>query len=458
MSVPKFPTDTDNLTRDNVINQILSSIAMEELGLSHIINVEGEKMQYILGTLEGVKPPDVPPTIEQVLDANASIQKLLDTIMKQQMFLKSKMSTILCAAENTPPMPTVTIGENGNWFVNDEDTGQTAIGTITISGANTWVVNGVDTGISAQGAKGNTGAAGADAVVTIGENGNWYVNGVDTGQTAVPTLDTILSISDTNTWELDGVDTGVPVTAEITIVGGNWYVNGVDTGVAAQGPQGEQGPDGPQGEQGPPGATGATGASPTLAIVDGEWEIDGVSTGQEAQGPAGASAIIPYASGVPVDINMLASGLAGTPAFVGFGIAAEGATALGTTLDFTGGTLTNFAFTMPKDGTVTDISATILVVAEVSVSMNPTVYLYTAPAGTSTFNQIPTATLTLPDASLVVVGDVVQGTLSNLDINLNTGDQLLLVVAGTSPTALSAGTLLGYISAGVAIATYDSVD
>jgi len=44
MSMPKFPTDTGSLTRENVINQILSSIAMEELGLSHVLNVEGEKM------------------------------------------------------------------------------------------------------------------------------------------------------------------------------------------------------------------------------------------------------------------------------------------------------------------------------------------------------------------------------------------------------------------------------
>ena len=99
MSMPKFPSDTGDLTKENALNQILSSIAMEELGLSHVLNVEGEKMQYILGTLEGVDPPATPPTVEQVLQANQSIQKLLETIMMQQVFLRAKM----CDALNAYP-------------------------------------------------------------------------------------------------------------------------------------------------------------------------------------------------------------------------------------------------------------------------------------------------------------------------------------------------------------------
>ena len=51
MSMPVFPNT--NITRENAINQILSSIAMEELSLSHILNAEGEKIQHVLGTLTG---------------------------------------------------------------------------------------------------------------------------------------------------------------------------------------------------------------------------------------------------------------------------------------------------------------------------------------------------------------------------------------------------------------------
>ena len=51
MSMPSFPNIDPPIQREDAVNQILSSIAMEELGLSHILNAEGEKLQYILGTL-----------------------------------------------------------------------------------------------------------------------------------------------------------------------------------------------------------------------------------------------------------------------------------------------------------------------------------------------------------------------------------------------------------------------
>ncbi|WP_236876422.1 CoA transferase, partial [Clostridioides difficile] len=36
-------------------------------------------------------------------------------------------------------------------------------------------------------------------------------------------------------------------------------------------------------------------------------------------GPTGASAIIPFASGIPLSLTTIAGGLVGTPGFVGFG-------------------------------------------------------------------------------------------------------------------------------------------
>lgn len=58
--------------------------------------------------------------------------------------------------------PVITIGENGNWFV-----------------------DGADTGVKAEAIKGETGAPGADGedgdTPYIGENGNWFIDGVDTG-------------------------------------------------------------------------------------------------------------------------------------------------------------------------------------------------------------------------------------------------------------------------------------
>jgi len=97
MSLPKFPENPD-LNREAVINQIISSIAMEELGLSHIINAEGEKLQYAMGTIEGVSGPTEQATIEDLLKLNESVRDTLDSTMQNQMFLKSKMQDALTAS------------------------------------------------------------------------------------------------------------------------------------------------------------------------------------------------------------------------------------------------------------------------------------------------------------------------------------------------------------------------
>lgn len=92
MSMPSFPENFD-ITRDEALNMILVSIAMEELGLSHIINAEGEKLQFVLGTLQDSKPSCA--TISDIIEVNKSITTLLDRVMQNQMFLKSKLESVL---------------------------------------------------------------------------------------------------------------------------------------------------------------------------------------------------------------------------------------------------------------------------------------------------------------------------------------------------------------------------
>ena len=96
MSLPSFPTVDPPIEREGAVNQILSSIAMEELGLSHILNAEGEKMQYILGTLPGLSGPAA--TITDVLAANDSVRGVLEAAMQNQLFLKAKMESALNAS------------------------------------------------------------------------------------------------------------------------------------------------------------------------------------------------------------------------------------------------------------------------------------------------------------------------------------------------------------------------
>ena len=57
MSMPSFPPNGADMTQEEALTMIIASIAMEELALSHILNAEGEKLQYILGTLCPAQAP-----------------------------------------------------------------------------------------------------------------------------------------------------------------------------------------------------------------------------------------------------------------------------------------------------------------------------------------------------------------------------------------------------------------
>jgi len=96
MSAPNLPNITPDISidREDAINLLISSIAMEELGLSYILNAEGDKIQYVLGQLPGMVPPS-PPTVSDILAISESVRQTLNTAMKNEMFLQSRLETIM---------------------------------------------------------------------------------------------------------------------------------------------------------------------------------------------------------------------------------------------------------------------------------------------------------------------------------------------------------------------------
>ncbi|SDY04145.1 hypothetical protein [Thermoactinomyces sp. DSM 45892] len=72
----------------------MSSIALEELGLSHIINSEGEKLQYVLGTLPGVSTT-FQPSITDLLTINTSVRDTINVIGKKERILNEKLENVL---------------------------------------------------------------------------------------------------------------------------------------------------------------------------------------------------------------------------------------------------------------------------------------------------------------------------------------------------------------------------
>lgn len=96
MSMPNIPAvDVDiTITKEQSINLLLASIAFEELGQAHIINAEAEKIQYILGTLDGSTPP-APPTIAELLEVNKSVEHMMRDVIKNQMLLQFKLEDVI---------------------------------------------------------------------------------------------------------------------------------------------------------------------------------------------------------------------------------------------------------------------------------------------------------------------------------------------------------------------------
>ena len=109
MSLPTFPQINPPLSREGSLNEIISSIAAEELSLSHILNAEGEKLQYVLGTLPGLEEA---AAFDEVMKVNRSVQDTLSDAMEQQALLTAKLS----AAMKAPILPGPT-GPTGTFLI-----------------------------------------------------------------------------------------------------------------------------------------------------------------------------------------------------------------------------------------------------------------------------------------------------------------------------------------------------
>lgn len=102
MSMPEFPKPDPDLTQEQALTMILSSIALEEAALSHIINAEGEKIQYVLSRSSCGWASS---GLEDVLAVNKSVTNLLEMVMQNQLILKNKMEKVLEYLPPPPPRP-----------------------------------------------------------------------------------------------------------------------------------------------------------------------------------------------------------------------------------------------------------------------------------------------------------------------------------------------------------------
>lgn len=139
--------------------------------------------------------------------------------------------------------PIIEVGDNGNWIINEVDTGISASGskgengngiakieltssnenidtyTIFFTNGDTSTFNVINGKDGVQGIQGEPGEDGRTPVIKVGDNGNWFIDGVDSGVKAI------------------GLDGSTPYIGD----NGNWWINGEDTGKTAIGQTGTDG-------------------------------------------------------------------------------------------------------------------------------------------------------------------------------------------------------------------------
>jgi len=100
MSMPVISPSTTSPCQ--AITDLIESIALQEAGLAHIINAEGEKIQTALG-IEGV-------TIADLIAINQSVADTLIKVIKLEMVLEFKLEEVnRLECPNCPPCPTAPV-------------------------------------------------------------------------------------------------------------------------------------------------------------------------------------------------------------------------------------------------------------------------------------------------------------------------------------------------------------
>jgi BclB C-terminal domain-containing protein len=120
------------------------------------------------------------------------------------------------------------------------------------------------------------------------------------------------------------------------------------------------------------------------------------------------------------------------------------------------GVLANLAFSVPRDGAITDIAAyfsVVLGLTLIGTDITVQAQLYSSAVPNNTFSPIAGTLVTLAPTigGTVNVGDIASGLLTGLNIPITAGTRLLMVFSITASGVSLVNTLTGYASAGISI-------
>ncbi len=105
MSMPVISPSTTSPCQ--AITDLLESIALQEAGLAHIINAEGEKIQQAIAMAQAEGSP---VTIADLIAVNQSVSDALTKVIKMEMVLEFKLEEInRLDCPSCPPCPTTPV-------------------------------------------------------------------------------------------------------------------------------------------------------------------------------------------------------------------------------------------------------------------------------------------------------------------------------------------------------------
>ncbi len=88
MGMPEIPDIRPkiDIDKEDVINLLLISIALEELSLAHIVNAEAEKIQKVIEDCSSLK---------ELMEIDEAVGRILKDVIKKEMLLQFKFENIL---------------------------------------------------------------------------------------------------------------------------------------------------------------------------------------------------------------------------------------------------------------------------------------------------------------------------------------------------------------------------
>lgn len=103
MSMPQFPPQPYRPDLHLTIIDLLDSIALEEVALSHLLNAEAEKIQQFLRLVSSCTHPDV------VIDFSVIVNETLETVIMKEWLLLRKLEKVtrFFNKQFPPPCPPV---------------------------------------------------------------------------------------------------------------------------------------------------------------------------------------------------------------------------------------------------------------------------------------------------------------------------------------------------------------